>query len=513
MWIVVIVAVGTTIVRGGPEAGMLAHVWLLLVIGSGVVSWVWFVVIPQKSLKLAKGDVDRQRRLLQWVVNTPGVQGMKIHARYILAANLQVAKRYAEAEALFQLIVKVNQGALEPGFESLLRQKLADTIEALGRGDEAEAERERASEILPGAGKTVLSHQAQGKLFDSAHRYAEAVTAYERALSFAPLGNNSVRTTLMMQLVVSTNNAGRPAATVRWAEAVIALDPHCQLIDGVRRMAALGYMNLGQLDDAERHLRVAIEHPASPKNRAESLALLAACMMRRGDLDKAERICRDAEDLAPGTHPLWWKMIARIEKARGRLEEAIRALEHANTPSISHIPAQHRHTAAVIKRELATLHSELGRGDIALALICEAELELAGDPKQEILVNADAAFVHASRCERDLARQKIASAYEGRKRMTIDRSSEQAMLISLSRASLLIDEPRCAQSFLDEFLKLRPDPGSYPFTFFHLAECRRQIGDEAGARELYIKAASTHFGSRWERLARERLTAETSVRS
>jgi Flp pilus assembly protein TadD len=96
-------------------------------------------------------------------------------------------------------------------------------------------------------------------------------------------------------------------------------------------MAALGYNNLGQLDDAERHLRIAIDFATSPRNRAGPLALLAACVMRRGDLDEAERISHEAETLLPGKQRLPRKIIALIEKARGHLEEAIRALEHSNT--------------------------------------------------------------------------------------------------------------------------------------------------------------------------------------
>jgi hypothetical protein len=41
-----------------------------------------------------------------------------------------------------------------------------------------------------------------------------------------------------------------------------------------------------------------------------------------------------------------------------------------------------------------------------------------------------------------------------------------------------------------------------------LGSCRRQLGDEAGGRECDAMAASTHFGSVWERRARERLAAE-----
>jgi hypothetical protein len=173
----------------------------------------------------------------------------------------------------------------------------------------------------------------------------------------------------------SSNNAGRPRDTVRWAEAVIALDPHGPVGDAARGMAALGHTALGHADDAERHLRAAIARPSSPTKRAESLAQLAGCRM----------------------------------------------------------------------------------------------------------------------------------ACEGRTQLPEDRSTQQAALVFLGRAALLIDEPERAESFLKEYLELEPEPVSYPFVYYHLAECRRRAGDEAGGHEFDTKAASAEFGTRWERLARQRL--------
>ena len=308
-------------------------------------------------------------------------------------------------------------------------------LEALGNRDEAEAERERAGELLPGANKTVLSHQAQGKLLDRQHRYDEAVAAYEHALSFAPARYKAIRATLMMQLVMSSNKAGRPAEAVRWAEAVLKLDPGGTRGDTARRMAALAYGAMGQLDNAERHIRIAIERASTPKKRAEALAQLAQYALRRGDLERAERSSIEAEAILPGEQQVPWIIIGQVEKARGRLAEAISALERANTVSMSNIPAHNRRMTAIIRRELATLHAELGQSDIALALIGEAELDLSGDRIQEIILDAAAAFVHSSRSERDLALYRIASACEDRKKRPQDRSTQEAVLSLLGRGS------------------------------------------------------------------------------
>jgi hypothetical protein len=62
---------------------------------------------------------------------------------------------------------------------------------------------------------------------------------------------------------------------------------------------------------------------------------------------------------------------------------------------MSHIAAQNRRVSAATRRELAVLHAELGRGDVALALIYEAEAELTGNRKHEIVLDAAAALVHS----------------------------------------------------------------------------------------------------------------------
>jgi hypothetical protein len=70
--------------------------------------------------------------------------------------------------------------------------------------------------------------------------------------------------------------------------------------------------------------------------------------------------------------------------------------------------------------------SERSRVNRVTKMICEAEIELAGDRKQEMILDAAAALVHAFRHERDLARNRMASACEGRAEVTDDRSTQQA---------------------------------------------------------------------------------------
>jgi tetratricopeptide (TPR) repeat protein len=219
-------------------------------------------------------------------------------------------------------------------------------------------------------------------------------------------------------------------------------------------------------------------------------------------------MARVADAILPDMKRTPWLVIAGIERERGRLEEAIRALEHAKTISMGRIPAHSRRIDAVIDQYLAILHADLGRHDVAQELIHRAEAELAGDPKPGITQDAAAALVYALAHDRDRALGRIDSAERGRHDVLQDGTTQRTVLTRLGRAALAVDEPERAEAFLLAFLELPPDPLHVPFTWYHLAGCRRRLGDEAGGRECDAKAASTRFGSRWERLARERLTVE-----
>ena len=255
MWLIFVVAIGLAMARGGPEVQWLAPYWFLLYFGAIALIWLWFILVPKVSLKLAGGDRDRQRRILRWVVNTPFQGGVKVYARFLLGLNEQVGRHYDEAETTYRSILGDDEGGLDPGFEIGGAATPGRHDRRTGAAEEAAAERERATEAMRNTRETVLGLESEGKLLDRQHRYAEAVELYEKALELAPPDQKAVRTSILMHLTLSSFNAGRPADTVRWAKVAIAMAPDGPLSHGARRMAAIGCSNLGRLDDAERHVR------------------------------------------------------------------------------------------------------------------------------------------------------------------------------------------------------------------------------------------------------------------
>jgi tetratricopeptide (TPR) repeat protein len=508
MWLAAIVAGGLALYRGGPDSGLWAVYGVLLFLGTAVVATLWFVVVPLAALKLAGGDRDRQRRILRWVVNTPGPSRLKSLARLDLGHNERHAGRHEEAEATYRSILRDREGRLEPDFESVVRQGLADAIEALGRDEEAAAEREAAAVVLKGTDETVTSLRAQAQLLGRQHRHADAVALYERALELTPSWATVVRSEILINLVLSSYNAGRPADTVRWAEALIEHDPDYAARHGARRMAAHGYHGLGRPDEAERQARLAAETAPSADQLADSLATLADYAMKRGDLEEGRRLAGEAERALPGRKRAPWAVIAAIEELRGDYDEAIRALEHSTTIPMGHIPAVGRRADARADMELAALHAEAGRCDEALALIDRAAAEAARHPKLSIVLHSTAALVLALAGRRDEAMDRIELADDGRRAIPEDGNAHHGALALIGRAALLIGDPELAEAFLGESLDRGAQPVYRPYLWYHLAECRRRLGDLAGGREVDREAASTSFGTQWERLARERLAGE-----
>ena len=395
LWIIFFAAVVISFSSARPQLRNLARIWVILTLLSIVLPSIWFVWLPRMALRLAGGNRDRERLILQRIVNTPFPGAHKIFARFKLGLNSQVAKHYAQAEEVYRSILRDNEDDLDPGLESSVRQHLADTLEALGRPDEATAQRQQAGAVLGDTKETSLSLQAQGKLLDREHRYSEAIAIYERALALAPANNRLIRAELMMHIALSAQNVGLPADVVRWSEAAIELDPNGPVGEVARRMAAVGCSNLGRLDDAVRHATAAVERAPSVDKRVESQAQLADYVMRRGDLDQADRMAREADAMLPNQKRMPWVVVGQVERERGRPEQAIQALEHVIAIPGGHIPALNRRGNAAVQKDLAVIHAELGHRDAANALIREAEPEMTVSPKLKVSFDASAALIHA----------------------------------------------------------------------------------------------------------------------
>jgi tetratricopeptide (TPR) repeat protein len=95
----------------------------------------------------------------------------------------------------------------------------------------------------------------------------------------------------------------------------------------------------GGLGEAERHLRRALDRTGStePGQAGVAYGLLAEVELRRGNLEGARFLCRQALELLQGTAtPLYadrvWEALADVEDRAGNLPAALAALRSRSTP-------------------------------------------------------------------------------------------------------------------------------------------------------------------------------------
>ncbi len=402
----------------------------------------------------------------------------------MLARNYQYSKRFDAAEALYRAILRVGARHADVGFRAQTRVHLADTLEALGRPDEAQAERKLAASQVKLDPETFTSLHAAAKMLEHDQHFDEAYLTYERALAAAPRTMKKVRLELVLRLAVTATNAGRPADCLRWAVAALEIDPTGPLNTTARTLAANASESLGRLDDAQRYAHAAAERATTPARRAQALAQMADYVMRRGDLAGAERIAREAEAQSPGEQQFPWVIISNVAMHRGEYVASIEAAERTANITEGHVVATQRRARAGIQLHIASLHAELGRLDHALDLLRVAEAEFAGDLKMSVMIDVVAARVHALRHEPEIALERIAATLENRARLATNVAIQRLVVFGTGRAALALGDAEQAEAMLRAYLELKPDPLFHPAVYYHLALCCQIRSDTDAEREL-----------------------------
>ena len=176
------------------------------------------------------------------------------------------------------------------------------------------------------------------------------------ALDCLPENRRGAEFQVMMHLAFSSLNAGWPADTLRWAEAIIETFPDWPDRARARRLAAVACGSLDRLDAADEHAALAAEQAATDKERAESLGLCAKYKLRRGNLEGADQAASEAEALCPGKTQVPGMTIAGVANARGRFHDAIEAYHKVQSIPVGNIPALNKRVIAAVNVELALIH-------------------------------------------------------------------------------------------------------------------------------------------------------------
>jgi tetratricopeptide (TPR) repeat protein len=481
-----------------------------------LLEYVYFQVLPQFAHgRYRATNPEGLRRFLEWVVATPSLAGpiRKLFARESLAGIYLGKGQHAEVVAQFQANLKClsELGESKELFRTLeanYRVRLANSLEALGRVDEAAEERRRAEEWIDRAPPDPLRHRTRAKLLKEQDRYEDEYAEYQRELDLIPASKTLLRIQCMVRLTLAATQAGRPTESLRWAEEAIALGAKRTHLRIAHRMAGLACSNLGRLEEAEQHYRRAYDVAAALNNQpamAGILASLANCLCMLGKLTEASEFCARATTMDPEGGRMAVSIQAVIFVSWGRYDDALAAMERFREAAPRFGPWGERRVGAVCSLDCARMEAGCGRPDDAWRHIHEALAQLRDDAKLGLLCQAALSRVHAARGDADESQRLAASLEPGLAAFERDPGTCRSVLYDLGRAACARGDHPAGIDCWTRYLALRPHPVYQPDALYHRGECYRHLGRLDEARADYQAAVNLDIASHFSRLALQRL--------
>ncbi len=490
--------------------------WASLLALVSLLHYIYFTAVPYWAVMRFEGTRPRGlRRYLEWVVRTPSLlgSGQKLIARLKLTATYLVEGRHAEAvahgQANLEHLARFRHRPDILVLEADVRNRLADSFEALGRVGEAREERGLAAEALERAPVDSFQLLNRGKALERQNRHAEACELYERSLAAASKLPRVVQMQCIAHLFLASFNAGRPAECLRWAEEAIAQGAKGQILRAAHRMAGIASGNLGRLDEAEAHTRTAYDVSVALKDKgetAEILGSLADIQRRLGQLEAAHEAARQAAALHPKALRMSQAVQAHVLNTWGQYDEALAMLRRYDDAATKvNIPALERRVQAVCALDMSKIEAECGRVEDAWMHIQQATAELGNDAKLGLKCDSAAAWVCAVRGMVEDSRRVGEQAKAQLPRFEQDPSTRRSVSFDLGMAAWVRGDHAEGEECWTSYLDLGPDPVYRPTALYVRGECRRSQGDTAGAKADFHQAIALHIDTHHARLAQQRL--------
>lgn len=430
-------------------------------------------------------------------------------------------KRYEEAAVSFQKVLKRRPSA---GVEADTRRRLADTLDVLGRPEEAAAERERAEAVTARNPQDALALQAQGDLLKRKQKYDEACTSYAKALAKTPALDAPGRSLLMAKLATTHHDAGRPDETLKWAKAALQSSPPNDIRRAMESMAGVASADQGDLEGAERHYRRALELAKAggkPEEVSRSMATLAGIQYKRGQFTEAIASSQEARRKFADPSRAAFAVEAECLRDMGRFDEARAVMvERRRAPGFDQ-PWTERRMQALAALGAAWIETRAGQPEAALALLEQAREGFAapstaasavwppspqgGDDKLLLWCDATKAHALAERGDVQGSRQVREDVLSRLPRFAQDRVSRMNVYSHLSRAAFASGDLAECQELLHQYLQCGPNPVGLPSAYHRLGEVALRLGETEQARDYFEQAVAPGIDSLDTRRARARL--------
>lgn len=431
-------------------------------------------------------------------------------------------KRYEEAARSFRLLLSRRPPA---GMEADARRRLADTLDVLGRPDEAAAEREKAGNAAMKAAKDPTALAAQGDLLTHQGRHNEACPFFERAIAQTPNLPGGGRAHFMAKLALAHQQAGRSGEALHWARTSLASGPTKDIRRLMESIAGVASADQGDLEGAEGHYRRALElaqASGKPEEIARAMTILAGLQYKRGQFAEAITASRQARQVFADPAKISYAIEAECLRDTGRFDEARAVMEQRRQAPGFDQPWTERKTQAL--GALGSAWIELYSEQYAAALpYLEAAREglksastppagvwpppVAAGAEDKIMLWCDAtqAAVLAGVGRGAEARALMESVERRLPEFSGDRATLLGTYGSLGRAAFLLGDYVLSRKFWQDYLGCQPNPASQPTAHYWLGEIMLRVGERAAAREEFQQAVAPGFDSYSVQKARARL--------
>ncbi len=430
------------------------------------------------------------------------------------------AKRYEQAAAAFQIVVNRRPPG---GIEADTRRRLADTLDVLGKPEEAAQEREKAEAAISRNPKDAMALQAQGDLLKRKHQHNEACEAYFQALTKMPAVDGPGCAHVMAKLAHAHYEASRPGETVRWAEAALASRPDPGTRRSMERMSGVGYSTLGELENAEAHYKEALRLSEQSKNLkeiAEDLSSLAGIQKKRGQFEDAILACRKARQVFAEPSRVSYATEAEALRDMGRFDEARAVMAQRRLAPGFDQPETERRMQALNALGSAWIEARADQPDAVLSFLEQArpafEAKAAssktwppapqkGDDKLLLWCDAVQTLALAQRGDTEAARYLHTDVLRRLPHFHQDRASQVTVLAHLGKASFVLNDLAEAKALFQQYHDCPPDPSSRPSAHYWLGETHLRLGETDAARDFFRQAVAPGIDSLDARRAQARL--------
>lgn len=428
-------------------------------------------------------------------------------------------KRYREAAEAFQKVLKRRP---PPGIEADTRRRLADTLDVLGRAEEATIERERASAVAMKAATDSMALTAQGDLLERQGRHDDACFYFEQALKSAPNMPGGGRALIMAKLALAHHPAGRSAETLRWAQMSLANGPDKTVKPLMHRMAGVALSDQGILDQAEVQHRLSLElmeKSGKPKEIAEGLVLLASLQKQRGCYEEAITAARRSREVAHSPSRTDLAVEAECLRDMGRFDEARGVMrQHFDGPRFDQPHLERRMQALgslgmawiearAEQPEAAWQHLEAAREGLKFPAYSTSWPPPPNVREEKLALWCDATAVNIlAQQGRALEARRLRDSIESRlPPFAADNATLRGTYVHLARASLRLGDLAECQDYCRRYEDCHPPPSILPTIHYLLGEVALLLSETDAAREAFRQAVAPGISSLDARRAQARL--------